>query len=62
MKRHVIMEQEQAINNLSPPALSYEELQPANNNSWDSRTNPTSLFGRLETQDIDVNNIKISLE
>ena len=56
------MEQEQAINNLSPPALSYEELQPANNNSWDSRTNPTSLFGRLETQDIDVNNIKISLE
>ena len=56
------MEQEQAINNLSPPTLSYEELQPANNNSWDGRTNPTSLFRRLGTQDIDVNNIKISLE
>ena len=33
-----------------------------NNNSWDSKTNPTSLFGRLRTQDIDVNNIKIFLK
>ena len=56
------VEQEQAINNLSPPVLLYKELQPANNNSWDSRTNPTSLFRKLGTQDIDVNNIKISLE
>ena len=55
-------EQEQAINTLSLPALSYEELQPANNNSWDGRTNPISLFGRLRTQDIDINNIKIFLE
>jgi len=43
------VEQEQAINTLSPPVLSYEELQPANNNSWNGRTNPTSLFGRLRT-------------
>ena len=56
------MEQEQAINSLSPPVFLYEELQLANNNSWDSRTNLTSLFRRLRTQDIDVNNIKISLE
>jgi len=35
----------QDVNRLSPPALSYEELQLANNNSWDGRTHPISLFG-----------------
>ena len=53
---------EQDINRLSPPALSYKELQLANNNSWDGHTYPISLFGRLNIQDIDVNNIKVSLE
>ena len=50
------------INRLSPPALSYKELQLANNNLWDGRTQPIFLFGRLETQEMDVNNIKVSLE
>jgi len=53
---------EQDINRLSPPALLYKELQLANNNSWDGHTYPISLFGRLNIQDIDVNNIKVSLE
>jgi len=52
----------QAINSLSPPVLLYEELQPANINSWEGHTHPISLFRRLGTQDIDVNNIKVSLE
>ena len=52
----------QAINSLSPPVLLYKELQLANINSWDGHTHPISLFGRLGTQDIDVNNIKVSLE
>jgi len=52
----------QAINSLFPSMLLYEELQLANINSWDGRTHSISLFGRLGTQDIDVNNIKVSLE
>ena len=52
----------QNINSLSLPLLSYKELQPANNNSWNGWTQPISLFRRLGTQDIDIMNIKISLE
>jgi len=52
----------QNINSLSLPSLSYEKLQLANNNSLNGQTQPISLFGRLSTQDIDVINIKISLE
>jgi len=59
---NITMSFEQNINRLSPSVLSYKELQPANNNSWDGCTHPIFLFGRLGTQDIDVNNIKVSLE
>jgi len=59
---NITMSSEQNINRLSPSALSYKELQSANNNSWNGRTHPISLFGRLGIQDIDVNNIKVSLE
>ena len=52
----------QAINSLFSPVLLYKELQLANINSWDGHTYLISLFGRLGTQDIDVNNIKVSLE
>jgi len=40
-------------------SLSYEICQPGNPKSWDGRTNPISLFGQI--QEIDVNNVKISL-
>jgi len=53
---------EQAINSLFSPVLLYKELQLANINSWDDYTHLISLFRRLGTQDIDVNNIKVSLE
>ena len=46
---------------LSPPSLSYAELQPADIKAWEGRTQPISIFGRMSTQDIDVNNIKASL-
>ena len=62
MNLNTTMGPKQAINSLSPPTLLYEELQLANINSWDSCTHPISLFGRLMTQDINVNNIKVSLE
>ena len=41
--------------------LSYEEIQLDNLNSWDGHTQPISIFGKYSTQDIDINNIKISL-
>jgi len=62
MNLNTTMGPKQAINSLSPPALLYEELQLANINSWDGCTHPISLFERLGTQDINVNNIKVSLE
>jgi len=41
--------------------LSYEEIQPDNLNSWEGHTQPISIFGKHSTQDININNIKISL-
>ena len=47
--------------NLTPLSLSYAELQPADLSSWEGRTQPISIFGRISIQGIDVNNIKTSL-
>jgi len=47
--------------NLTPLSLLYAELQPADVNSWEGQTQSISIFGRMSTQDIDVNNIKTSL-
>ena len=41
-------------------ALSYEELQLGNYNLWDGCTNLISMFGQTTSQEIDINNIKIS--
>jgi len=41
--------------------LLYIELQPDNPNLWDGYINLISMFGQNNTQEIDVNNIKISL-
>ena len=37
------------------------ELQPGNPDLWDGHTNPISMFGHNNTQEIDINNIRISL-
>jgi len=39
-------------------ALSYEELQLGNPDSWDSCTNLIFMFGQTTSQEIDVYNIK----
>jgi len=41
--------------------LLYIELQLDNPNLWDGYINLISMFGQNNTQEIDVNNIKISL-
>ena len=41
-------------------SLPYAELRPGNPESWDGHTNPISMFGQNNTQEIDVNNIMIS--
>ena len=46
---------------LSPPSLSYIELQPMDIKLWEGHMQPISIFGRISTQDIDINNIKASL-
>jgi len=42
-------------------SLLYAELQLGNPDSWNSYINLISLFGQNNTQEIDVNNIMISL-
>ena len=37
-------------------SLPYAELRPGNPESWDGHTNPISMFGQNNTQEIDVNN------
>ena len=41
--------------------MLYIELQLDNPNLWDGYINLISMFGQNNTQEIDVNNIKISL-
>ena len=41
-------------------SLPYIKLQLDNPDLWDGYTNPISLFGQNNTQEIDVNNIMIS--
>ena len=47
--------------NSSISSLLYEELQLGNSNLWNVYTNPISMFGQNTSQEINVNNIKISL-
>jgi len=47
--------------NSSISSLLYVKLQLDNPESWDGYTNLISMFGQNNTQEIDVNNIKISL-
>jgi len=42
-------------------SFSYEELQPGIPDLWDGHTNLISMFSQIALQEIDVNNIKISL-
>jgi len=42
-------------------SLSYKKLQPGNPDSWDGYTNLIFIFGQTASQEIDINNIKISL-
>jgi len=57
---HNMQPQAPAINS-GISSLSYEELQLGNSDLWDGHTNPISMFGQIASQEIDVNNIKISL-
>jgi len=47
--------------NSNVSSLSYKLCQLGNPKSWDSHTNPTSMFSQTSSQKIDVNNIKILL-
>jgi len=46
--------------NSSISSLLYEMYQLDNSESWDGHTNSISLFSQMSSQEIDVNNIKIS--
>ena len=47
--------------NIGISSLSYEELQLGNPYLWDGCTNLIFMFSQTATQEINVNNIKISL-
>jgi len=47
--------------NSSVSFLSYKEFQLDNPNLWNSHTNLISMFSQITLQEININNIKISL-
>ena len=49
------------IVNSSVSSLPYAELHLGNPKLWNGHTNPISMFGQNNTQEININNIKISL-